>query len=208
MEKQQMQLVALPVYREFISIMNYYRKDYDYFKYGLSKCNISTFEKRGDWNLFWRLLERFPNHQSRIALFAANLHDKNCMAMHLGMNNAIKEQAKFLKMQQDPVNTFMTLFGDVMKEHYKERLDEMFKSDESFKSSVCSMGINEVAFFDAVTGCYSQWVEDNGFLGFNKETIDKVSKFFLITKDHKQQIVDKIKAELKGKNEFADLLSK
>lgn len=161
--KTSMQLIALEAYKEYLGVQLHYSKDdYDFSKFGARKCNLETFQKRGDWNIFYKLIQKYPSKAERVKLMGLSMHEKGTQPCHLMMSGANINYRTALRYEQNAYQTFIDVFYDDIMSAYAVTggLKCLFDGQDNNLSNAVLHLKNDVvlmAFFDIITGAVTNW---------------------------------------------------
>ena len=196
--KTNMQVIALEAYKEWIGVsLHFSKEDYDFGKYGPRRCNLETFTKRGDWQVFYKLINKMPQAKERRRLMGALLAQGTAQPMHLMMPAADLAYRKLCRIEQSPAVFFAQMFTDVVAECTGD-LRGLFdgSSNELADKMVHIKDDMALAMFDVVTGAMTNWAEGHSYWKGKLSNINKIKTFF-----DQEQI-------MKGKSAIIDVVKK
>lgn len=195
--KTSMQIIALEAYKDWLGVsLHFSKEDYDFGKFGPRRCNLETFQKRGDWNVFYKLINKMPQARERQRLMAALLSTGSAQPMHLMMPAADMNYRKMCRMEQRPAVHFANVFLDTVKECGQTRLKSLFDgtSNELADKLVHNKDVMSLAMFDIVTGAITVWAQNHPYWKKELGKINKMKTFLdknLILAG-KQQIIEMV----------------
>lgn len=181
--KTSMQLIAIEAYKEYLGVqLHYSKEDYDFGKFGARKCNLDTFQKRGDWDIFYKLIQKYPSKAERVKLMGLALMNKGTQPCHLMMSGANLTYRQALRYESNAQQAFMDIFFDeiVTAKNKVGKFAPLFngESDELANNlAYLRTDLIAMAFFDIITGAVTKWAESNPSWATALPQVNKVKTF-------------------------------